>query len=325
MGITVPGSKVFVVSLHRTMTRSTDILLSMLGYSTMHFPKFFQGQNLLEAVRGREDDPAFVLGRLAPVFESRDAFSDVPVPGLYRELAERWPDSRFVLVSRDPWGWARSVRGHMKNRRLSPFNWIQYRLYIPQTVQRVADLSEEELASIHERHTQEVTQYFHSYLGQPERLCHVDIRDGQVGEQISRFLGHNPRPLPRLTGRPSEEDLSVSQEWVASAPHKSDAHYFLAANLRYFCKEEEAEYHLRVATEVEPDQPKPYAELAELLGKQGRPIEAGEEAQAAIDYGLLRPALYKLAAQGEWSKGNLRRSARLWMAATRLRRQRRKQ
>ena len=305
-------SKIFVISLHRTMTRSTDILLSSLGYTTLHFPKFFNGENLMEAVRGLEDNPERVLQRLTPLIVSRDAFSDVPFPGLYPQLAERWPDSRFILVHRDPDHWERSARGHMKDRKLSPYNRIQYRLYVDANIQRLPEIPKGRLAEIHEQHTHQVREYFDNYLGEADRLCTVDIADGNAGEQICAFLGHDPIPLPRLSGRPSPEDMKTSREWVEACPYKSDARYFLATNLLNVGRVGEAREHLRCAIQHEPDQPKPYAMLSEIL-ERDNDREAEVMAHHAVRCGLIRPRLCSRAARGRARAGHWKEAFSLWM------------
>lgn len=304
--------KIFVISLHRTMTRSTDILLSMLGYRTLHFPKFSGGSNLMEAVRGLEDQPRRVVDTLTPAINERDALSDVPIPGLYRELAERWPDSRFILVTRDPWQWARSVRGHMKRRVLSPFNQIQYRPYFGQSIKRMTDVSEQELAAMHDGHTKAIRSYFEQERGEPERLCVASMAEGEVGERICNFLGHPPSPLPNLSGRPSEQDLQTARDWVMACPSKSDAHYMLASNLLHFGNTEEAMNHLRRAVAAEPDQPKPYALISEILIAKGDSAGAAEAAERALSNGLYRPRLFYRASAGHLRQGQIGVASSLW-------------
>jgi tetratricopeptide (TPR) repeat protein len=301
------------------MTRSTDILLSMLGYRTLHFPKFFGGQNLMEAVRGLESSPARVVEALRPAITHYDALSDVPIPGLYRELAERWPDSRFILVTRDPEAWARSVRGHMNERAMSPFNKIQYRPYIGHSRRRVSEAGESELASIHNRHTEAVRAYFESVRGEPERLCIAPMAEGDPGERICRFLGHDPRPMPFLSGRASERDLATAWEWVDARPDKSDAHYLLAANLHQRGSPREALEHLHQAVRVEPNQPKPYALMARILEEQGDNMGAAEASERAIDLGLSKRRLINRAVANRLRKGRPLDAARLWLGGLRHR------
>ncbi len=304
--------KIFVVSLHKTMTRSTDILLSLLGYSTVHFPKFFGGENLMERVRGMERRPADVVEILDRLWSSRDAFSDIPVPGLYQSLALRWPNARFLLVTRDPYGWARSVKSHMRSRDLSPYNRIQYAPYLGGRIKKMGEVSEDELAKVHERHRTEVEAFFRDELGEPERLGIVDIRDGHPGEAICRFLGQPDRPLPKLEGRASAQDLETSRQWVAERPDKADAHYLLGKNLWAFGYTGEAKSALREALRLDPDQPKPPAFLSQMLYGSGEYREAAHLARLAVANGWVHPRLCYRGARDWFHQGRPIRGAALW-------------
>jgi hypothetical protein len=299
------------------MTRSTDILLSMAGYSTRHFPKFHAGDNLMEAVRGLEGDPDAVVERLMPLLRDRDAFSDVPVPGLYRGLAARWPDSRFILVTRDPADWARSVRGHLRRRRLSPFNEIQYRPYLGPTGRRAREITLRELEQMHERHREAVSAFFRSELGEPERLCVVDgTRDG-AGERICEFLGVAPRPMPRVSGREGDGELATAHEWVAQRPDKQEAHYLLARNWLRAGELEAAEASARQAIRAEPDQPKPHALLSDILLERESPHEAWRCARRALDLGLVQRRLRRRVTAGLAREGRWLAASRCWFRGLR--------
>lgn len=305
-------SRIFVVSLHKCMTRSTDMLLSMLGFSTVHFPKFFRGENLMESVRGLEGDPEAVVDRLMPVLADRHAASDVPIPGLYRTLAHRFPESRFILVLRDPHAWADSVHRHLRKRRLSPYNEIQYRPYLGPSSMRASEIPAQRLAEVHEQHRADVERFFATDLDAPERLCVVDARTQPVGETICGFLGLPPRPLPRVSGRSGEEDLAISREWVRLRPDKQEAHYLLAKNLLGTGDLAAAEASARDAIAAEPDQPKPYALLSGILMRTERVAEARAMARRAVEYGLYRRRLFYQAAAGALRNGELGAACRLW-------------
>jgi len=304
--------KIFVVSLHKTMTRSTDMLLSLLGFSTVHFPKFFGGENLMERVRGREGRPAEVVEALDTLWCSRDAFSDIPVPGLYQSLARRWPNARFILVMRDPWAWARSVKSHMRSRDLSPYNLLQYKPYLGDRIKRMGDVSEDELASVHEQHRAEVEAFFRNHLGEPERLCVVEINAGYAGEQICRFLGQPERPMPKLEGRASGQDLAMSWQWVAERPDKADAHYLVGKNLWAFGYTAEAESALRKAIRLDPDQPKPSATLSQMLYGLGEHREAARLARLAVANGWAHPRLCFRGSRDWFHQGRPKQGAALW-------------
>jgi len=311
--------KIFVLSLHKTMTRSTDILLSLLGFSTVHFPKFFGGENLMERVRGMEGRPADVVEALDGLWHARDAFSDIPIPGLYQTLARRWPNARFLLVTRDPSDWARSVKSHMRSRDLSPYNRIQYEPYLGNRIKRMGDVGEDELAAVHDQHRVEVETFFRDQRGEPERVCVVDIRDGHAGEAICRFLGQPERPMPKLEGRAFAQDLEMSRQWVAERPDKADAHYLLGKNLWVFGYTADAESALREAIRLDPEQPKPSGTLSQMLYRSGEHREAAHLARLAVANGWVHPHLCYRGARDWFHQGRPIRGATLWAKGLRKR------
>jgi predicted Zn-dependent protease len=154
------------------------------------------------------------------------------------------------------------------------------------------------------QHTAQVTKFFRQELAQPERLCSVDIRDGNVGERICSFLGHSPMCFPKYSGRPSNTDLDVNWRWLELCPDKSEAHYSWAKKLQHAGYLKKAEHHLNIAIEIEPGQPKPYAKLSDLLWQQGRLSEAFELAYWAVNQGMLSRRLCYRAAMGTFIQSN---------------------
>ncbi|MEW6076585.1 MAG: sulfotransferase [Thermodesulfobacteriota bacterium] len=219
--------KVFVISLHRTMTRSVDAYLSILGYRTIHYPKYIRGVNIEENFRGIEHLQDSVLSLLAPVIEEYDALSDIPFPVLYKRLAERWVNSRFILVHRDPPGWVKSVRNHLKDRALAPFDKIQYGPYLGFDVSRLKDVSDQQMEEMYLRHTREAERFF-SETGEKNRLC--VIRDTKnAAAMISDFLGKPVFDMPWITGgNKGTAEIPSLQYWKQFCPEKADPCYYLA-------------------------------------------------------------------------------------------------
>lgn len=46
-------------------------------------------------------NPKSVLAKLEPIVAQATAHSDVPWPGLFREVAAAYPTARFILIRRD--------------------------------------------------------------------------------------------------------------------------------------------------------------------------------------------------------------------------------
>jgi len=284
--------KVFVLSLHRVMTRSTDALLAMQGYDTVHLPKYFQGRDLQEAVRGHEQDPDQVVEVLTPLIETYDAFSDIPIPVLYPQLAGRWPNSKFILIHRDPEGWANSVRKNQKDRRLSPFNKVQYYHYLGPGFSKVSELSQTDLFGLYFRHLFGVQEFFES-RGELDRLCVVGIDDPEVGQKISRFLGKPPRPMPNIVGQGS--GLEEVRRWVAACPEHAGATRLMAEVLMGQKRFAEAEPYARATTRLAPDHPGGHELLAQIAAQAGRHLQSLRHATKAARAGKKKPSLYKKA------------------------------
>lgn len=311
--------KVFVLSLHRVMTRSTDALLAMHGYDSVHLPKYFRGRNLQEEVRGYETDTAAVTDILAPLIDAYDAFSDIPIPVLYRELADRWPASKFVLVHRDPVAWVRSVRKNQKNRKLSPFNKVQYHFYMGTGFSAVSELADEDLIVLYFRHLFGVYEFFEA-RGELDRLCVVGIGDPEAGEKVSRFLGKPERPMPNIVGQAS--DLGEIRRWASICSWHAGANRLMAEVLMREGRFAEAEPYARKTIEQDPDHPGGHEILATIAAQNGRYWASWGHATAAVRAGKGKPSLYKKAALQGLLKGQFRESLRLlagWRAVKRRR------
>lgn len=307
-----PGGKIFVVSLHRVVTRSTDMLLSMLGYHTVHYPKFHGGRNLHDAVKGMEQDPDRVVETMAPVIDQFDAVSDVPFPTLYRQLNERWPGSRFILAYRDPDGWVAGVRTMLRDRKLSPFVRIQYAPYIGPNHDTILDVEDADLYSMYFEHLDQVHRYFHEELGEPEKLCTICVRDPEPGETICRFLGHEPLSLPRISGKDPAGELETARTWVARCPKNADAHYLLGKTLCALGQNDDASAALERSLRLGPDNAKAHLLLQRLAARSGDRTKAWRHAAAAIDLGMRNKAnLYFKAALGALRHGQLTRGVSL--------------
>ena len=298
--------KIFVVSLHRVVTRSTDMLLSMLGYRTVHYPKFHGGQNLHDAVKGLEQDPDRVVDILSPIIDRFDAVSDVPFPTLYRQLNERWPGSRFILAYRDPDGWVAGIRTMLRDRKLSPFVRIQYAPYIGPEHDTLLDVSDAELYAMYFEHLYRVHRFFHEELGEPEKLCTVCVRDPDPGETICRFLGHAPLPLPRISGKDPKGEVGVARTWIEKCPDNPDAHYLLGKNLFALGEDEAARTALKRSLVLGPDKAKAHLFLYRIAERAGDRAEAWRHAATAIELGMRnKPNLYSKAALDALRRGRL--------------------
>jgi len=167
-------NKVICVGFHKTGTSSMG--------------KLFRTLRLSERGAYKTRDTAFVdklakgdLEELFRIVDGVDAVRDNPRPLFYRELDERYPNSRFILTVREPQEWIRSVVNHFGKQKNpdSPMRaWI-YGAGSP--------LGNEALyLERYQRHNREVQAYFRT---RPEQLLVTDLSQGDAFSAICRFLG----------------------------------------------------------------------------------------------------------------------------------------
>lgn len=261
------AEKIFVISLHRTMTRSVDAYLSILGYQTIHYPKYIQGVNIEEKFRGIEHQPEKVVSLLNPIIESADALSDIPFPTLYQQLADKWIKSKFILVQRDPPGWVQSVRNHLKDRPLSPFDKIQYGPYLGFNIDNLKNVSDQKLQTMYNQHTYEVDKFF-TDIGERHRLCIINSID-ESAEKISQFLGQPVFEMPWIAGgKKGDPEIPSLQYWKYWCPEKADPCYYLAKIYYEQGNYLQSQTECQKAVELDPTFHKPYRLLSKIDKKK---------------------------------------------------------
>lgn len=261
------AEKIFVISLHRTMTRSVDAYLSILGYKTIHYPKYIQGINIEEKFRGIEQQPEKILSLLTPVIESFEALSDIPFPTLYKQLAAQWINSKFILVLRNPADWVNSVRNHLKYRKLAPFDKIQYGPYLGFTIDSLKNVSDQKLEEMYNQHTCEVDRFF-ADTGTRQRLCLIK-NVSESAEIISKFLNKPLFEMPWITGgNKGAQEIPSLQYWKSRCPGKADPCYYLAKIYYQQKNYLQAQAECEEAIELDPDYHKPYKLLSKINKKK---------------------------------------------------------
>lgn len=185
--------KYFVLSLHRSGTRSVTELFENLGLRAMHWPVRNNGVRLQPKIEGHETDLDYVLDVIEPVINKNDATTDVPIPVLYRELDKRYPNARFLLLRRRPAEWIRSVRKHIGERRFNPYERVQYWHYFPRKPAALGELSDSDLAEMCERHFSQVSNYFAKSC--TKKFACFDLENLNTGMGIAAFLGSDSKAV----------------------------------------------------------------------------------------------------------------------------------
>jgi hypothetical protein len=167
--------KVFCVGFQKTGTTSLGMALSYLGYQVCGYYPF------RDLARPGQFDENLFKRRLFEMAETHDAFKDTPWPVFYKELDERYPNSKFILIVRDTEKWIRSATQDFQDYENAIHNYIYG---VPYPVG-----NEEIFINRYERHNREVQDYFSD---RPDDLITLNLDKGEVNwNNICGFLGYH--------------------------------------------------------------------------------------------------------------------------------------
>jgi Sulfotransferase domain len=164
--------KMFGIGLPKTVTKSLAASLIRLGYR--HLPWSADKNRALMRLVARGD-----LSTVFEVADGHDSFEDWPWPLIYRELARRYTDARFILTLRKgSRTWFQSLVRHSEETGPSETRQIVYGYAMPHG-------REKEHVAIYESHNREVRRHFTDL---PGRLLDVCWETGSGWQQLGSFL-----------------------------------------------------------------------------------------------------------------------------------------
>ena len=168
-------NKVFGIGMNKTGTKTLSVCLKRLGYRNTSYD--------LDLLK---DAKAGHFERIDRVIAEHDSFEDWPWPILFRELYEKYPESRFVLTKRkDSETWFRSLEKQAKMTGPTEFRKLVYGYEMPHE-------NKEEHIRIYNKHNQDVLDFFRNKPGKLLVLC---WETGSGWEEICSFLGV---PVPNI-------------------------------------------------------------------------------------------------------------------------------
>ena len=159
--------KVFGIGFHKTATSSLAKALRELGYRVTG-PNGVNNENIAKEVF----DLAYGL------VSKHDAFQDNPWPIIYRELDQKYPNSKFILTIRPSEVWIKSVVRHFGHEITPMREWI-YGIGYPKD-------NEDIYLSAYKRHNKEVQEYF---TNRPNDFLVMKITEGDGWDKLCPFLG----------------------------------------------------------------------------------------------------------------------------------------
>jgi hypothetical protein len=168
--------KIFGIGLNKTGTKTLGFCLKHFGYR--HISCDFQSLKL------------YSEGKLEPIFkkiEHYDSFEDWPWPLMYKILDEKYPDSKFILTTREnPETWFHSLCKHADRTGPTQHRKIVYGHEMPH------DFKEEHI-NFYNAHNEAVLKYFEK---KPGKLLGVCWESGDGWQKVCAFLGKEVPDIP---------------------------------------------------------------------------------------------------------------------------------
>lgn len=186
-------SKVVVISPYRTATQSTDALLQSFGYKTLHY-----GGKVINGFQLIGYPPEYVLEKMAVFTDMFDAFSDNPFPVMYEYFDTTYPESKFIMIKRDPGSWYRSIQKlneYLNKTDIDPFESTFFARYLDNVPHRFDQISYDDYILCYKRHIKAVENYFKD----KDNLLVLDIDDEKKGTKIAAFLDKDYFPRVDFT------------------------------------------------------------------------------------------------------------------------------
>ena len=205
-----PGSiKVFGIGLSRTGTTSLTAALEVLGFRAVHFPE----DSVTQAeIRAFVESGASTID--LTVLRDHDAISDAPACCIYQGLDRSYPNSRFILTTRDKESWLSSIERFARNVMLpvvaaneeSPY--VRYVRFLGDILFRPAfeqigldfsavdddpvnlELYRKALSIAYDDYYTSVLEHFRT---RPHQLLELNLTGGEGWEELAPFLD---RPVP---------------------------------------------------------------------------------------------------------------------------------
>ncbi len=159
-------TKVFCVGFHKTGTTSLAHAFDMLGYRVT-------GPNGV-------NDPDIennVLSMAYDLAEEYDFFQDNPWPIIYKELDEKYPGSKFILLLRSSESWIQSQVKHFGRKETPMRKWI-YGVGCPEG-------NEEAYIARFEYHNADVLSHFRN---RAQDLLVLNLAEGDGWEKLCPYL-----------------------------------------------------------------------------------------------------------------------------------------
>ena len=162
--------KIFGIGLPKTGQTSLAVAMETLGYKTVQYP--YKSSQIIK----------------------NDFAIDLPVTIKYKNLDKKYPNSKFILTTRDFDSWLESMRNHYRRSPASKRHkkQLMFRLEFWGTV----NFNKKLMTKKYYEHIEDVNQYFRK---KKKDLLVINITAGEGWKKLCPFIGKKiPRkPFPK--------------------------------------------------------------------------------------------------------------------------------
>ena len=160
--------KYFGIGLSKTATSSLRQAFAILGFQAKHYLRAHE-------YRGKMD--------------MWDFYNDLPIPMRYKELDERFPNSKFIYTERNMNDWLDSCKSHWARKgHITKSNWPEYRVELFGQL----NYNEDVFRDTYKQHKLEVVEYFKD---RPDDFIIMDICAGDGWEKLCPLVD---KPTPQV-------------------------------------------------------------------------------------------------------------------------------
>lgn len=165
-------SKIFYIGLSRTGTTSLHYILKELGFKSGHYiwP---------------------LLNNEWEVVDNYDALGDTPIPLIYKECDEKYPNSKFILTTRNKDKWLDSMKWMFRDGRVI-WNWPLSLGNYHRSIYGTNWYNRKVLNKAFENYHIEVRNYFKN---RPNEFFEINIDNGFNIEELCKFLEIPLKPV----------------------------------------------------------------------------------------------------------------------------------
>ncbi|WP_127844465.1 sulfotransferase family protein [Psychroflexus aestuariivivens] len=164
--------KVVCIGWHKTGTSTMGDALLSLGYKVIG-----AREDLAYSLLEENIQPALTVA------DDFEALQDVPWAALFKELDQAFPNSKFILTTREEQAWLNSAKKHFKDGNFKLHEWLYGN--------GVLEGNEDLYLKRYRAHYEEVKAYFKD---RPDDLIVMDFKQGDSWEKLCSFLN---QPIPK--------------------------------------------------------------------------------------------------------------------------------